>query len=107
MAIPEVSTAELARVLEAGARVYDVREPHEYTDAHVPGAQLIPLAQVPASVDAFRGDGPAYLVCRSGGRSRRAAEFLADQGIEVVNVAGGTLAWMVEGRAVVTGELPS
>ena len=52
---------------------------------------LVPLATVPDQLDAFRGDGPTYVICRSGGRSRRACEFVDAQGIdgvEVVNVDG-------------------
>jgi rhodanese-related sulfurtransferase len=40
------------------------------------------------------------VICRSGGRSLRACEFLAEQGVEAVNVAGGTLAWQLSGREV-------
>jgi rhodanese-related sulfurtransferase len=40
------------------------------------------------------------VICRSGVRSLRACEFLADRGVDVVNVAGGTLAWQLSGRAV-------
>ena len=45
-----------------------------------------------------------YVICRSGGRSLRACEFVADRGVEVVNVAGGTLAWQLSGRTVETVE---
>ena len=40
---------------------------------------------------------------RTGARSLRACEFVADQGVEAVNVAGGTLAWIRSGRDYVTG----
>ena len=45
------------------------------------------------------------MICRSGGRSLRACEFLADRGVEVVNVAGGTLAWQLSGRKVEVVEI--
>jgi rhodanese-related sulfurtransferase len=64
---------------------------------------LVPLSEVPERVDAFRGEGPVYVICRSGGRSMKACEFLAHQGIGAVNVAGGTLAWIDSGRAVDEG----
>ena len=48
-----------------------------------------------------------YVICQGGGRSRRAAEFVADHGIEAVNVAGGTGAWVASGRDAVAGEQPS
>lgn len=98
--VDEVTVDDLARALADGARLIDVREPHEYEEAHVPGAQLVPLATVPDNVDLFRGDGPTYVICAAGGRSMRAAEFVAAQGVEAVNVAGGTKAWIASGRDV-------
>jgi rhodanese-related sulfurtransferase len=105
--VPEIDVDQLAERLQAGGRVVDVREPDEYVDGHVPGAVLVPLGTVPDHVDAFTGDGPTYVICKSGGRSMRACEFLADQGIEVVNVAGGTMAWIASGKDVVGGDQPS
>ncbi len=106
MAIDEVSVDELESALASGARLYDVREPDEYTEGHVPGAVLIPLGDVPDQVEAFRGDGLAYVICKSGGRSMRACEVLGAEGLDVVNVAGGTMGWIVSGRQTVTGDQP-
>ena len=103
MAIAEITVDELAGLVQAGVRLIDVREPNEYDDAHVPGAVLVPLGTVPDQVDAFRGDGPTYVICRSGARSMRACEFVAEHGVEVVNVAGGTTAWLESGREYATG----
>jgi len=108
--VPEIDVDQLADRLADGARVVDVREPDEYVEGHVPGAVLVPLATVPEHVDAFAGEGPTYVICKSGGRSMRACEFLASQGIEgleVVNVAGGTMAWIASGRDVAGGDQPS
>lgn len=106
MSIREVTVAELESLLVAGARLVDVRETDEYESGHVPGAVHVALGTVPDRVDAFQGDGPVYVVCRSGARSMRACEFLAQQGIDAVNVAGGTLDWVAGGRTVVTGSTP-
>jgi rhodanese-related sulfurtransferase len=108
--IHEIDVDALATQLAAGGRVVDVREPDEYAAGHVPGAVLVPLGTVPDHVDAFTGEGPTYVICKSGGRSMRACEFLADQGVdglEVVNVAGGTMAWIASGRETVEGDRPS
>jgi rhodanese-related sulfurtransferase len=108
--VREIDVDQLAERLASGGRVVDVREPAEYAEAHVPGAVLVPLGTVPDQVDAFTGDGPTYVICRSGARSMRACEFLAAQGIdglETVNVAGGTLAWIASGRETVGGDQPS
>lgn len=108
MTVPEISVDELAALMDddgpdGGARLVDVREPDEYESARVPGAILVPLATVPDHVDAFRGEGTTYVICRSGARSMRACEFLVEQGVDVANVAGGTLAWLDAGRDVVAG----
>jgi molybdopterin-guanine dinucleotide biosynthesis protein A/rhodanese-related sulfurtransferase len=97
MSIPEISVDELAARLADGATVYDVREPDEWAEVRVPGAVLVPLGSVPDSLDAFPADGEVLLICRSGGRSMRACEWLATQGRTPVNVAGGTLAWVGAG----------
>jgi len=110
VAVQEIDVDELAERLAAGGRVIDVREPDEYTEAHVPGAVLVPLGSVSEHVDAFVGDGPTYVICKSGGRSMRACELLAARGVdglEVVNVAGGTMAWIASGRETVGGDQPS
>lgn len=107
MPINEATVDELEPAITAGARLIDVREHDEYTAGHVPGAVLVPLSTVPDQLDLFRSDGPTYVICKSGGRSMRACEAAADQGIEVVNVEGGTTAWVLSGRDVVEGERPA
>lgn len=107
MTIPEIDVDELAVRLESGAVLFDVREPDEYTEAHVGGAVLVPLATVPDALDRFRLDGPVHVICRSGARSARAVEFLLEQGVDAVNITGGTLAWLSSGRVHVVGTDPS
>jgi len=102
--VREIDVDQLERELAAGARLVDVREPDEHAEGHVPGATLVPLATVPDRLDAFQGDGPTYVICKSGGRSMRACEHLADLGIAVVNVAGGTMGWILAGKPVATGD---
>ena len=85
----------------------DVREPDEYAAGHVPGAVSVPLATVADHLDAFRGDEPIYVICQVGGRSRRACEFVEAHGVEAVNVAGGTGAWIASGRETVPGDRPT
>jgi rhodanese-related sulfurtransferase len=106
MDVPEIDIAELARVRAEGAPVVDVREPDEYTAAHVPGAVLVPLATVPDAVDRVPAEGTVYVICAKGGRSLTAAEFYRAQGIDAVNVAGGTTAWVEAGHPVATGMDP-
>ncbi len=101
MALSEIDVRELAALGEA-AVVVDVREPHEWDEAHIAHAAHVPLATVPDRLAAFSGS-PTYVICRSGGRSAAACEFVAEQGHDVVNVAGGMLAWQSAGFDVVTG----
>ena len=103
MAISEIGVDELAERLAAGAVVVDVREPDEWEAGHIAGAVHVPLASVPEHVDAFRSATPVHVICKAGGRSLRAAEYVAGLGVEVVNVAGGMLAWERSGRPVETG----
>lgn len=103
MQIQQVTVDDLAAALAAGGRLVDVREPDEFVEARVPGAELVPLGTVPTSTDAFHGEGTTYVICRSGGRSLQACEYVAAQGADVANVSGGTLAWIASGRDVATG----
>ena len=103
MEVPEIDVAELAEAHRRGVPVIDVREPDEYEQAHVPGARLVPLATVPERLDEVPTAGSVYVICHSGSRSRRAAEFYRLQGIDAINVAGGTSAWINAGEPVNTG----
>jgi rhodanese-related sulfurtransferase len=104
--VPEIDIGELARLRPQGITLVDVREPDEYATAHVPGAQLIPLGTVPDRVKEVPTDGEVYVICAKGGRSLRAAEFYRASGIEAVNVAGGTSAWVDAGEPIATGMEP-
>lgn len=103
MQIPEVDVDSLAELLEAGASLLDVRQLDEWEEARVPGAPLVPLDQLVDRLADVPAEGTLYVICRSGGRSMQACEYLRSQGIEAVNVAGGTLAWVTSGREVATG----
>ena len=105
--VPEIEVDELARARAAGAALVDVREPDEYEAVHVPGAQLIPLGEVAERLNEVpETEGPLYVICAKGGRSYRAAEFYRSQGIDAVNVAGGTTAWVEAGHPLATGMEP-
>ncbi len=104
-ATPEIDVAELASRLDADGVLLDVRQPDEYVERHVEGAFLIPLAELPDRIDELP-EGPVNVICKSGGRSARAAEFLRAKGIEATNVAGGTDGWVAAGYPVTTGPDP-
>lgn len=93
-----VDELEAARL--RGCRIIDVREPHEYRAGHVPGASSIPVDQVPLHLPSIRRRRPVYLICESGNRSARVAEYLASHGYDALTVAGGTAAWRAAGLPV-------
>lgn len=95
--VPEIDVAELAAQRAAGATLIDVREPDEFATARVPGAQLIPLADVVERIDEVPPEGIVYVICARGARSAKAVQHYRSQGIDAVNVAGGTLAWIDAG----------
>ena len=101
--IPEIDIETLATKLADGAPVFDVRQPDEYEEAHVPGVRLVPLDQVPDRVGDFPTDDTVYVICKSGGRSAKAVEFLRTRGVEAVNVVGGTQGWIDAQKPVETG----
>ena len=92
---------------EKGApfQLIDVRGADEYAAGHVPGAMLLPLNTLTARVDEIPADGDVYLICRSGGRSAQAADYLERQcgRVNLINVEGGTMAWAAAGYPVEEG----
>lgn len=92
----EIPAAELLTWIEDGRefQLVDVREEHEYNEAHIPGAKLLPLGQLKDNYQLLQPEDVIVLVCRSGRRSGEAAAFLAEQGYrQVYNLAGGMLGW--------------
>ena len=95
--VPEIDIPELVQVHATGALVIDVRRDDEYAAAHVPGVQLIPLGEVVERIDEVPTSGTVYVICATGARSAKAVQHYRAQGIDAVNVAGGTRAWIDAG----------
>ena len=93
-AVPEVDVDYLQKMLAEGATVLDVREPDEVDEVRVPDGLRIPLQSLPERFDEIPLSGTLYVICAVGARSQAAVEFLRDNGIDAVNVAGGTNAWV-------------
>lgn len=93
--IPEVVPEWVAA--HAGEfRLVDVREPDEFVGplAHIGGAALVPLATVADAAASWAKDEPVVLVCRSGGRSGKAALALLEKGFtRVASMRGGMMLW--------------
>jgi rhodanese-related sulfurtransferase len=94
MTVPEIDVDELAQLQEGGVLLVDVRQPDEFEEFRVPGALLIPLNEIQQRAGEIPSDQRVYLICLTGARSARAAEFLNAQGYDTVNVVGGTKAWL-------------
>lgn len=97
-----VGPAELYRALESGALIVDVRTPEEFAQGHVPGAVNWPVEAIATWADGVPKDKPVYLYCRSGNRSRQAAEYLKKRGhTNLYNVEGGVRAIQQAGYPLV------
>jgi len=96
--VQEISAASVPE----GAWLLDVREDDEWAAGYAPGARHIPLGQVSARVGEIPQDQTVYVICRSGHRSGRAAQALADAGWQAINVAGGMQDWAAAGRRMST-----
>lgn len=71
----------------------DVREVEEFQTLHLEGAQNLPLSQLTDTYDQLDKDLLHYVICKSGMRSARACQFLAEQGYDIINVQGGMTAF--------------
>jgi sulfur-carrier protein adenylyltransferase/sulfurtransferase len=95
-AAPLIEPEALAAALKTAEPplLIDVREPEEWAIAHLPGAHLIPKAELPERVDEITRAREVVLYCRSGARSAQAARLLLDLGFsQVRSLNGGINAW--------------
>ena len=91
----EMTTAELQQLLDQGEQLHliDVREADEVAEGMIPSAIHIPLGDVPARLGELDKAKAYIIICRSGGRSGRATEFLTEEGYDATNMVGGMLDW--------------
>ena len=97
--VTQMDPAGLKARMDAGQSfcLLDVREPWEVARASLPGSLCIPLHEIPARLGELDAAAEIIVMCRSGGRSQRAAEFLAARGFGAVsNLQGGIEAWARE-----------
>jgi molybdopterin/thiamine biosynthesis adenylyltransferase/rhodanese-related sulfurtransferase len=94
--IPELTPAELATKQQRkdDFDLIDVREPHEWAIARIPGARLVPLSAFTDSLHQFDSARDIVVHCKMGGRSAKAVRQLQAAGFKKVwNLAGGILRW--------------
>jgi rhodanese-related sulfurtransferase len=98
--VPELTPTEFRDRWPQGSSdvvLLDVREQDELAVAAVEEAVHIPMGEIPARVRELDRDRPLVVMCHSGGRSRRVAEFLRANGFEhVFNLRGGIDSWSTE-----------
>lgn len=99
---PELAATALAAWLDGlhPPLVLDVRQPREFRRGHIPGAQLVPLAELARTVQSLPRHREVVCLCRSGRRSRAAARQLSKAGVSTFNLEGGMLAWYRAGLPV-------
>ena len=96
----QITQEEAKRIMDSGAPhiVLDVREQDEFDEGHIPNAILIPYTEIDAKAEEILTDKDAQILvyCRSGRRSKIAAESLANLGYTNVKEFGGIIDWKYE-----------
>jgi sulfur-carrier protein adenylyltransferase/sulfurtransferase len=93
----EISAVELKHRMDRGDNltILDVREPNEFQINRIPGGQLIPLGEIPRRHAELDPDAEIVVLCKMGGRSAKAADYLRSVGFKrVLNLKGGILDWV-------------
>jgi sulfur-carrier protein adenylyltransferase/sulfurtransferase len=104
MEILEMTVQELKQLLDSNTDDFvllDVRNPHEYEIAKIPGSVLVPLPDIEngegvTKVKEILNGHRLVVHCKSGMRSAKALGILKQAGIDGTNVKGGILAWSKE-----------
>ncbi len=99
--IPTVSIDGVPDPLPDSLVVLDVREHHEWEAGHIDGAIHIPMMELTDRIGELP-DAQTLVVCKVGARSAQVAGYLAQQGYDAVNLAGGLYDWQSAGRALVS-----
>ena len=99
-----IANEKARQEIDAGAKLIDVREPHEWDESHLEGATHVPQDELLERIDEVAPDRSERIVlyCRTDNRSSRAADALQGLGYENVAVMrGGIVAWQEDGLPVV------
>lgn len=94
----EIESHALAELIKSKGRLFllDCREQWEYETARIEGATLIPMRQVPQSLERIPKEVPVVVYCHHGTRSLNVAGWLRRQGIEAQSLRGGIDRWSLE-----------
>lgn len=101
----EISPKDAKQALVKKTHVLiDVREQEEYDEVHIKDIKLIPLGNIETEAAKLNKNQKYIMVCRSGKRSKKAAEQLKSLGFNAVNMTGGMNEWQEKGYPVVKGK---
>jgi hydroxyacylglutathione hydrolase len=100
--LQQISVTDLrSQLAERALEVVDVRRPTEHAEAHIPAARNLPLPDLEARVAELDRSRPIAVACAGGYRSSAACSLLERRGFRrLVNVVGGTSAWVKAGFPV-------
>ena len=104
--IKEIDVRKIKQMMESGEhQIIDVREFSEFNSERIEGAKLKPLSNLDKQATEIDTSKPVYLMCRSGGRAKQAAEKLSKKGFsDVCVITGGMNAWTNANLPVIKGE---
>ncbi|HPF38471.1 MAG TPA: MBL fold metallo-hydrolase [Phycisphaerae bacterium] len=92
--IEEVSVEQAIGLVESKqVQVLDVRRATEFAGGHLPNATNVAHTRLAARMDEVPRNSRLLVNCRSGARSARATAFLKREGLDVINLKGGMIAW--------------
>ncbi len=94
----EIGPDQVDQHVQDGWALLDVRTDAEWASGRIDGSAHLPLDQLIARLDEVPDR--VVCVCAVGARSAQAASYLAAQGREAVNLAGGVYGWQSSGRAL-------
>jgi rhodanese-related sulfurtransferase len=96
----QITTEEAKKIMDSGEEhiILDTREQDEFDEGHIPGAILIPYTEIEnKAIELIPDKDKLILVyCRSGRRSKIAAEALSKLGYTNVKEFGGIIDWPYE-----------
>ena len=96
----QITAEEAKKIMDSGEEhiILDTREQDEFDEGHIPGAILIPYTEMENKAEAMLPDKDKLILvyCRSGRRSKIAAESLVKLGYTNVKEFGGIIDWTYE-----------
>lgn len=92
---PIIQSADLPAMLEAGAKLIDVRTPKEFASGHIPGAVNIPVDDLRNRLGEIPQSASIISYCKVGQRGYLATRILLQNGYDARNLSGGFTTWQL------------